>query len=191
MFLLGLVLQVVIRRPHDRARRQTRVATDRIGTAEKLVLSVLFLGVLLPGVYIFTPVLRFADYGLPPGAAAWVGGAGGLLMGVALWLFWHAHADLGRNWSPSLQLMEHHSLVTGGIYRFVRHPMYASQWVFALAQALLLQNWIAGPATLICFAPLYFIRVPREEAMMLERFGETYRTYMVHTGRVLPRRSVG
>jgi protein-S-isoprenylcysteine O-methyltransferase Ste14 len=65
--------------------------------------------------------------------------------------------------------------------------MYASEWLWALAQALLLQNWVAGWATLALFAPLYALRVPREERMMLDRFGEEYRAYMDRTGRIVPR----
>jgi protein-S-isoprenylcysteine O-methyltransferase Ste14 len=39
----------------------------------------------------------------------------------------------------------------------------------------------------VLFAPLYLSRVPREEQMMLEQFGEVYRAYMRRTGRVFPR----
>jgi protein-S-isoprenylcysteine O-methyltransferase Ste14 len=64
--------------------------------------------------------------------------------------------------------------------------MYASMWLWGVAQALLLQNWIASWAGLVMFLPLYLLRVPREERMMLEEFGEEYRAYMNRTGRVVP-----
>ena len=63
--------------------------------------------------------------------------------------------------------------------------MYASQWLWGMAQALLLQNWIAGWAGVVLFVPLYVFRVVREERMMLEQFGEAYRAYMNRTGRVV------
>jgi protein-S-isoprenylcysteine O-methyltransferase Ste14 len=110
-----------------------------------------------------------------------------IILAMAVWLFWRSHADLGRNWSPSLELREGHELVTEGVYRSVRHPMYASMWLWGVAQALLLQNWIAGWVSLVMFMPLYLLRVPREERMMLDEFGEEYRAYMNHTGRVIPR----
>jgi protein-S-isoprenylcysteine O-methyltransferase Ste14 len=110
-----------------------------------------------------------------------------IILAMAVWLFWRSHADLGRNWSPSLELREGHELVTEGVYRLVRHPMYASMWLWGVAQALLLQNWIAGWVSLVMFMPLYLLRVPREERMMLDEFGEEYRAYMNHTGRVIPR----
>ncbi len=80
-----------------------------------------------------------------------------------------------------------HTLVAEGVYRTIRHPMYASQMLLGVAQILLLQNWIAGPAGLLLFLPLYWVRVPREEQMMLDQFGADYRAYMARTGRILPR----
>ena len=134
-----------------------------------------------------TVKLDGADYRLPQEARGPAGGVGAAILAVAVWLFWRSHADLGRNWSPSLQLREGHEVVTGGVYRSIRHPMYASQWLWCIGQTLLLQNWIAGWAGLVLFAPLYLLRVPREEQLMLDRFGEAYRAYMGRTGRVIPR----
>ncbi|HOO53782.1 MAG TPA: hypothetical protein PLX30_06035, partial [Methanothrix sp.] len=60
--------------------------------------------------------------------------------------------------------------------------------LWAVAQLLLLQNWIAGPAFLVASIPLYVARIPREEEMMLDQFGDEYRRYLERTGRVVPRR---
>ena len=94
---------------------------------------------------------------------------------------------VGQNWSVSLELRENHELVTRGVYRFVRHPMYASIWLWALAQAMLLQNWLAGWSVLPAFALMYVLRTPREERLMCEKFGERYFAYMRQTGRLFPR----
>lgn len=67
--------------------------------------------------------------------------------------------------------------------------MYAAIWLFSFAQGLLLQNWLADWAAVAAFAPMYFLRTPREEAMMLEVFGTDYRDYRNETGRLLPRLS--
>ena len=132
---------------------------------------------------IFTPWLDFADYTLP----VWAAWLGVILLLAAVLLFWRSHVDLGRNWSPTVQLREGHALVTEGVYRYIRHPMYASQWLWVIAQAMLLHNWIAGLGGIVCFTPFYFMRVAPEEQMMLEQFGKEYRAYMQHTGRILPR----
>lgn len=136
-----------------------------------------------PCVYLATPWLDFADYWTP----VWVVAPGAVAAAASIWLLWRAHADLGRNFSPYLELQDRHSLVMQGVYSHVRHPMYAAHWLWAVAQALLLPNWTAGPALLVTFLPLYLQRVPREEQMLLDRFGKEYRAYMGRTGRLLPR----
>jgi protein-S-isoprenylcysteine O-methyltransferase Ste14 len=108
-------------------------------------------------------------------------------MVAALWLFWRSHLDLGQNWSQTLELRKGHELVKHGVYRSIRHPMYASIWLWCLAQGLLLPNWLAGWYAFVAFALMYFVRTPREERMMCESFGQEYRDYMRQTGRVLPR----
>jgi protein-S-isoprenylcysteine O-methyltransferase Ste14 len=112
---------------------------------------------------------------------------GAFALAASLWLFWRSHADLGTNWSVTLEIRKGHELVRHGIYRSIRHPMYASIWLFGLAQGLLLQNWLAGWCAVVTFAPMYFLRTPREEQMMCEFFGPEYREYMERTGRLFPR----
>jgi protein-S-isoprenylcysteine O-methyltransferase Ste14 len=107
----------------------------------------------------------------------------------AIWLFWRSHRDFGKNWSPSLEISAQQTLITNGVYRTIRHPMYACGWLLCLAQALLLQHWVAGPAGIVAFLPLYFVRVPREEQMLLDHFGHDYRIYAAQTGRIVPRLS--
>jgi protein-S-isoprenylcysteine O-methyltransferase Ste14 len=128
-----------------------------------------------------------ADYRLSPEAREHAGWVGTGLLAAALWLFWRSHHDLGANWSPSLEIGEQHALVTRGVYRHIRHPMYASQVLWSLAQMLLLPNWVAGWGGLVSFLPLYLSRIPNEERMMLDHFGEAYREYCARTGRILPR----
>src|SRR5204863_5926115 len=116
--------------------------------------------------------------------ASW---AGTLIMAAALWLFWRSHTDLGLNWSQTLEMRKGHQLVRHGVYGSIRHPMYASIWLWDIAQGLLLQNWLAGWTALVAFAVMYFVRTPREEQMMCDVFGQEYRDYMRVTGRLFPR----
>ncbi len=85
--------------------------------------------------------------------------------------------------SPGLQIRKDHRLVTAGVYELVRHPMYSAHLLWAAAQLLLLQNAIAGPAFLVASLPLYAARIPREEEMMLDQFGDEYRRHAERTGR--------
>ncbi|AKJ28903.1 farnesyl cysteine carboxyl-methyltransferase [Caldimonas brevitalea] len=184
---LASLAQLAIRWPHVEANRANRVARSRVGRGEQWLMFLVFLTLLgLPMLFLATPWFGRFDYRLP---SAWLPVLGSLLMAASLWLFYLSHAHLGRQWSPSLEVHAEHQLVTSGVYRRVRHPMYASIWLFALAQPLLIHNWVAGALAVPGFGLLYFLRVPREEALMLETFGEAYRAYLQRTGRVWPKRT--
>jgi protein-S-isoprenylcysteine O-methyltransferase Ste14 len=184
VFLVGFIAYVVIRGAFERRTKGNEKVVSQMDWRERTVMAIVFLGsLLLPVVYLFTPWLAFADYQLP----AFVPWCGMVVMVAALWLFWRSHADLGQNWSVTLALRKGHQLVNNGVYRQIRHPMYAAIWLFGLAQGLLLQNWLACWSALVTFAPMYFVRVPREEQMMCKYFEQEYRDYMSQTGRLFPR----
>ena len=184
IYFVAIVIEMAIRAPLNQKRRKEKISERRYGRQEKILLALLSLGMFfIPIIYAATNWLDFADYSLP----TWAGWLGVVLIASALFVFWRAHADLGLNWSPTLEIREKHELVTRGIYGYIRHPMYASQWLWVIAQPLLLQNWIAGFMNLLIFIPFYFLRVKTEEQMMLEQFGEQYSSYMQKVGAVVPR----
>jgi protein-S-isoprenylcysteine O-methyltransferase Ste14 len=184
VFLAGFVAYMGIRGVFERRTRGNEKALSRADGRDRALIFIVLVGsLLLPAVYLFTPWLSFADYRLPA-FAPWCGAA---VMVAALWLFWRSHADLGQNWSITLEVRKGHQLVRHGVYRLVRHPMYASIFLFSLAQGLLLRNWLAGWSALVTFALLYLVRTPREERMMCDFFGQDYRDYMRQTGRLFPR----
>ena len=184
IYFVGILAEMVIRAPLNRRRKQEKISERRVTTQEKTLLGLLFLGMFfIPIIYAATDWLSFADYQLP----TWAGWLGVLLLAGAVFVFWRAHADLGLNWSPTLEIREKHELITRGIYGVIRHPMYASQWLWVLAQPLLLQNWIAGWLNLIIFVFFYFLRVKAEEQLMTEQFGDQYRSYMQRVGGVFPK----
>ena len=173
-----------IQSPRRRQFRRSQVIREQTRVGDALLDFVAFVGwQVLPLVAIFLDWFAFADYTLPD----WLGWLGGGLMVGSLYLFWRAYTDLGDNWSPKIDIKEGQELVTDGIYSTIRHPVYAAMWVWAVAQPLLIHNWVGGLALLVTFLPLYLLRVPREEQMMLDHFGEAYQAYMDRTGRVWPR----
>jgi protein-S-isoprenylcysteine O-methyltransferase Ste14 len=184
IYFVAIIVEMVIRAPLNKKRKQEKMSERRVTVQEKTLLALLFVGMFfVPIIYAATDWLDFANYTLP----AWAGWLGVALIAGAILVFWRAHADLGLNWSPTLEIREKHELVTRGIYGYIRHPMYASQWLWVIAQPLLLQNWIAGFINLLVFIPFYFLRVGAEERLMLEQFGEQYRSYMQKVGAVFPK----
>jgi protein-S-isoprenylcysteine O-methyltransferase Ste14 len=183
VFVALVVGWYLIRYKHARRSRREKIVWSGRGPREMTLLLISLTGLgILPLVYVVTAFPHFAAYTFRP-IQAWLG----LLAAIAaMSMFQLTHRALGRNWSISLDVREGHQLVTDGIYRWVRHPMYAAFWLWAIAQALLLPNWVAGFAGLVGFGTLFFGRVAREERMMLEIFGEDYRAYMERTGRIFP-----
>lgn len=119
-----------------------------------------------------------------PDAVRW-GGAAVVTAGLGL-LFW-VHRTLDRNFSHRLRIREDHTLVTHGPYHWVRHPMYTAFLLLMTGFFLLSGHLVLGVSGLVMLAAILGTRTPREEAMMLERFGEEYRAYMARTGALLPR----
>jgi len=150
---------------------------------DSILLAIASLGLfLIPALYAATGVPASLDRPFIA-AAAWLGL---IPLCASLWLFHRSHADLGRNWSISLEIRQHHTLVNTGVYRLIRHPMYTSFFLLGAAQVLLLPNWLAGLSGLIGVAILFVFRVRREERMMLEMIGHEYRAYMAITKRLIP-----
>ena len=156
LWVLMVVGWYVIRYPFERRAKRRRVERTRRGTAETLRMAISFSGLgLVPGISVATGWPEFAR----TDPSWWQIGLGALAMVLALVLFRKTHKALGRMWSVSLDIREKHELVTSGIYRRLRHPMYTAFWTMALAQALLVPNWIGGLAGLVGFGTLFFFRI--------------------------------
>ena len=182
VILAATVVMIAIRAPHGQRSRGVKVVKDRKGRLEVILLAIAMLGFIVPLIWIASPWFSFAEY--PLHAVPLV--AGVAFFAVGLWLFHRSHADLGTNWSITLQVRENHRLVVDGVYRRIRHPMYAALFLYSVGQALVLPNWLAGPSYLVTFGILYALRVRAEERMMLEEFGTDYVAYMAKTKRLVP-----
>jgi protein-S-isoprenylcysteine O-methyltransferase Ste14 len=183
VYLAGLVVGSVIRKVYTAKSRGMKAEKKHSNILDIILVFVAGMGMIMPLLYLLTPWLDFANYKLP----VWCGCIGTVVFAGAIFMLWRSHVDLGRNWSATLRITGQHSLVTSGVYRRIRHPLYTTHLLWAIAQGLLLSNWLAGWAFLMLSIPLYVIRIPKEEKMMLEHFGEEYRQYMSRTGRLIPR----
>jgi protein-S-isoprenylcysteine O-methyltransferase Ste14 len=181
LFFIFVFAASIIRGVYSKQFKQNREFTDKLD--KFLTILPVFGMFIFPLIYALTSWLDFANYQLP----TWAGWIGAAIFTLSLWVLWRSHADLGRQWSVKVEIQEEHKLVTDGIFKHIRHPMYAAHILWGIAQPLLLWNWIAGLSMLVTLLPLYFYRVPKEEMMMVDKFGDEYRHYMDRTGRVFPK----
>ena len=157
---------------------------EHINEKQELVYFRLFaLAFLLLALYFLTPWIDFAHLGLA-GGLRWLGG--GITLAGIVFFAW-CHQALGVNWTAVLALSDQQELVTSGPYKAIRHPMYTAFFLIGIGFFLLSANFLVALIYLTPLTVMYFARVNPEEQMMLERFGETYREYMQHSGRLLPK----
>lgn len=184
-FLVILVLTLIVAGYH-RLQARRGGAVSRAGEGFWLFLAIRLSGVaMLVCVFMlfFAPSwIAFARLPIPD-SLRWMGAGLGLLS--VAFLGWTLHT-LGKNLTDTVATRKEHTLITGGPYRFVRHPFYVALILLATSFTMLAANWLllaCGATTFV----LLLIRAPIEERMLEERFGDAYREYRLRTGAVVPR----
>ena len=76
-------------------------------------------------------------------------------------------------------------LVTNGVYRFTRNPMYLGMATVCFGISLFLLSMPAGILTCLSIAIIDRAVIPREEAYLFRQFGDTYRDYQANVRRWL------
>ena len=183
LVLAGTVMMIAIRAPHGYRSRIVKVVTSYKTPLETGLLVLAWVGFFVPVIWVASPAFSFAEYPLGTGPLV----VGAMCLVIGLWLFYRSHADLGTNWSITLEVREHHRLITQGVYRRIRHPMYLALALYSIGLALVIPNWVAGPSNLVAFSILCALRIHAEERMMLEEFGDEYAAYSERTKRLIPR----
>jgi protein-S-isoprenylcysteine O-methyltransferase Ste14 len=136
---------------------------------------------------LFPEALSFAMLPLP----LWLQIVGVIIGAASLLLFIWVHRHLGKNFSVNLKVFSEQQMVDTGPYSQVRHPMYTAFYLLHIAAFLLTANWFIGVTWICGLTAIIFLRINREEKMMLQIFGDRYRIYMRRTGRFIPKRIFG
>jgi len=183
IFVVVWSIYILIRAPFDKAYRNQRKIKILDVKIEKYLLLVLMMGlVLIPLIWLLTPFLNDFKIEFPD----WLRIVGIVISIISLFYFRWIHKTLGESWSPTLEIIKGHQLIQIGVYKRIRHPMYSQMLIWAIAQCLIISNYITGFSGLIVWVVFYFIRVPKEEKMMTDYFGEEYIKYKRQTRSILP-----
>jgi protein-S-isoprenylcysteine O-methyltransferase Ste14 len=92
---------------------------------------------------------------------------------------------LGRRFSGLVAIQEGHELVTGGLYRVIRHPSYLGLLLLLFGWSLVFRSAFGVLLTFVLVPPLV-ARMNSEEALLESEFGERYADYRRRTWRLVP-----
>ena len=184
LFTMRFYFMIKVRRSGGRLTPDKQ-AVAREGGRTVLVVRVIAFFVLMAFLVTYFLGAKWIDAFLftLPAWLRWVGFAIGVLS-VIFWTW--TQVTLDTQWSAQLQLTKDHHLITTGPYARIRHPLYAGLLGWCISLTLLTANWIFTAICALAFAGLLW-RIPKEEQMMLEAFGDEYKTYIQHTGRFFPK----
>lgn len=181
---MRIYFMVKVRRSGGRIMPDEQAIAREGGRAVYLVRVIAFFALLAVLVMYFAGAAWIDVFRFPlPAGLRWMGFVIGLLA-VGFWTWVQKALDI--QWSAQLQLTQGHHLITTGPYARIRHPLYTGVLGWSLALSLLTANWIFVAVCALATAALVW-RVPKEEQMMMEAFGDEYRAYMQRTGRFLPK----
>jgi len=183
ILITGMVISSYFRMKAD---RDTGEKISRKADGNVMMTFIKIGGLILwlsPFVYLINPAwMAWSKIGLPEWAR-WVGVVFGILCDLGIcWLF----ISIGSGITPTSATRTEHKLITSGPYRWVRHPLYTVGSSMFVAFGLMADNWFIALLGVLAFVGMA-IRTPREEANLIEKFGDEYREYMKRTGRFLPR----
>jgi len=183
IFFTGIGISGYFRRKAD---RDTGEKISRKVDGNTMMTFIKIGGLLLwfsPLVYLINPAwMAWSKIGLPE-SVRWAGVGFGILCVLGIyWLF----SSIGSGISPTSATRKEHKLVTSGPYRWVRHPLYTVGSSLFIAFGMMADNWFVATLGVLAFIGMA-IRTPKEEANLIEKFGDEYREYMKRTGRFLPK----
>lgn len=134
----------------------------------------------------FPSFVQWASFPLPLWFR-WLGIVTGILCSALM--YWTLNS-LGRNLTDTVVTRAEATLIMDGPYRWVRHPFYVTAALLMASVTVLAANWLIGASSVLVMG-LLAVRTPKEEQMLIERFGQQYRDYMAKTRRFFPRISSG
>ena len=111
----------------------------------------------------------------------------GLIVFVVFsWIQVVSYKSLGKFYSQDIVILKEHELVEKKLYRFVRHPQYASQLLSDLGAGIALLSYLVTPVVILVEIPLFIMRARFEEKMLLKHFGSQFVSYKKKSGFMIP-----
>ena len=109
------------------------------------------------------------------------------LVSIGFLVSFSARLSLGANWAhgAEYQIVKNHELITGGVYSFIRHPIYAGLFLAVLGIEILAHSYLVVPVALAFSFGMYKL-AKKEEKLLTKHFDSQYKDYMKSTKMFLP-----
>jgi len=162
---------------------KTAIAEEDMGTGFKIITAITTaIGAAGLVLYLLSPPW-WTWTSIPLGE--WIQWSGIVIALVPIFFIIWVHRHLDKQWSIALELREDHKLITTGPYRYVRHPMYLGIFIYNIGLMMISLDVLV----ILFFAFTIWVnyrRIPREEQMLIQKFGDEYLEYIKRSGRLLP-----
>ena len=106
---------------------------------------------------------------------------------ASVWLVNAAARRLGKQWALAARLVEGHTLIQDGPYRFVRNPIYLGMFGMLVATGLAAGRWVPLLVAIALFIPGTYIRIRSEERLLRQAFGPEFEAYTRKVPALIPR----
>jgi len=181
VFFSFILIRIVYHRKAKRSRHTVDYKESNLNKSIRAIIGLTYTSALLT--YIFYPsLLNWASFVLP----GWTRWLGVILSILSVCLIWWVQWALGVQFDTTMHIQADHQLISHGPYHWVRHPMYTSLFLMGIGWLLLTANVFVGGSLMTGILFIIATRVGKEEAILIEEFGDSYRTYIRKTGRFLP-----
>ncbi|MBN2734623.1 MAG: isoprenylcysteine carboxylmethyltransferase family protein [Methanomicrobiaceae archaeon] len=183
ILLILLLVFMAVRGPDISRIKKREKKVIKSGRTDMFLLGLNTLGMMVfPVIYCFSSF--FDRYSMNLSDTLRI--AGIIIYAASIVLMYIVLKELKGDWSMKLEIGKGHRLVTSGPYRYIRHPMYTAFYLMMAGQFLLVSNWFVGLFGILSFTILCIARIPNEEDMMTEEFGDDYTEYKKRTKKIIP-----
>lgn len=107
-----------------------------------------------------------------------------MILGLAL-RTWAVYT-LGSYFTMHLSIQKEHKIIRSGPYKYLRHPSYAGAFLIYAGIPVFLHTWFALIAAVVILPVAWLRRIHYEEKLLIEEFGEEYKSYCRAVKRIIP-----
>ncbi len=112
-----------------------------------------------------------------------IGSIGVLLSGMIIAFL--SRVQLGKYGTTFINVEDDHQLITTGIYKYIRHPIYLGALLQYVSIGIAVGSLIVTSLAFVCWLIMTMDRIGLEERLLTEKFGEEYLEYMKRTKKLI------